>query len=216
VTEFSILTVCTGNICRSPLAEHLLRAGLQAYPEVTVASSGTEAMVGSPMDARAETYSTQLGGVRQLVDATRSAGSAPPDPHDGARQLTADQVRDADLVLALSRDHRRQIVQLVPRASRYTFTLRELARVLDAATSDDFDAAAELPADDTAGRFTAIVQAAADNRGFVERPDDPTDDDVVDPFRQTDEIYAESVQQLVPAVRSILNALQRAAAVKPL
>jgi protein-tyrosine phosphatase len=88
--------------------------------------------------------------------------------------------------------------------------------VLDAATSDDFDAAAELPADDTAGRFTAIVQAAADNRGFVERPDDPTDDDVVDPFRQTDEIYAESVQQLVPAVRSILNALQRAAAVKPL
>jgi protein-tyrosine phosphatase len=216
VSEFSILTVCTGNICRSPLAEQLLRAGLQAYPEVTVASSGTEAMVGSPMDARAETYSAQLGGVRQLVDATRSAGSAPPDPQEGARQLTADQVRDADLVLALSRDHRRQIVQLVPRASRYTFTLRELARVLDAATLDDFDAAAELPADDTAGRFAAIVQAAADNRGFVERPDDPLDDDVVDPFRHTDEIYAESVQQLVPAVRSILNALQRAAAVKPL
>lgn len=203
MSTFSILAVCTGNICRSPLVEQLLRAGLKDYPDVIVESSGTQAMVGSPMDARASTYSAQLGGA-----------SDPAITTGGARQLTAEQVRDADLVLALSREHRRQIVQLVPRASRYAFTLRELARVLDATSDDEYDDAARLPAEDTAGRFASIVQAAADNRGWVNRPDDPDDDDVVDPFQQSDEIYAESVQQLVPAVRTILNALQRAAAAR--
>ncbi len=44
---FKILTVCTGNICRSPLAEGLLRKVLRGLP-VEVSSAGTGALVGVP------------------------------------------------------------------------------------------------------------------------------------------------------------------------
>ncbi|MEO8284563.1 MAG: hypothetical protein ABI568_14370, partial [Pseudarthrobacter sp.] len=46
-----ILTVCTGNICRSPVAERLLQAGLeQVKPGAfRVRSAGTRAMVGDPV-----------------------------------------------------------------------------------------------------------------------------------------------------------------------
>ena len=43
---FSILTVCTGNVCRSPAVERLLASKLG--PTVSVASAGTHALVGHP------------------------------------------------------------------------------------------------------------------------------------------------------------------------
>ena len=47
-----------------------------------------------------------------------------------AQQLTRELVRDASLVLALTRKHRSAVVRLEPAALRRTFTLRELARLL--------------------------------------------------------------------------------------
>ena len=44
---FSILTVCTGNVCRSPAVERLLASKLG--PTVSVASAGTHALVGHPI-----------------------------------------------------------------------------------------------------------------------------------------------------------------------
>ncbi len=44
----TVLIVCVGNICRSPMAEGLLR---QAMPELTVHSAGLEAVVGKPADS---------------------------------------------------------------------------------------------------------------------------------------------------------------------
>lgn len=193
MSAFRILTVCTGNICRSPLAEQLLRTGLDGL-DVAVASAGTGALAGDSMDDRAAAYSRQYGGQ--------------PDRHV-ARQLTVEQLRDTDLVLALSRKHRRAVVELLPRASRFTFTLREFARLLDTLNVDDRnDIAAQLG---VYARIGALVEIAAANRGVAERPDNPADDDVIDPFRQDDAVYAESTHQLVPAVQSIAQTLLRAA-----
>ncbi|MDE1189087.1 MAG: protein tyrosine phosphatase [Pantoea sp.] len=47
----SILVICTGNICRSPMAERLL---LKYLPEKKIASAGLNALVGHPADATAE------------------------------------------------------------------------------------------------------------------------------------------------------------------
>jgi protein-tyrosine-phosphatase len=44
----NILTVCTGNICRSPMAEGILRELLRDRPSVRVLSAGTHAVVGNP------------------------------------------------------------------------------------------------------------------------------------------------------------------------
>jgi protein-tyrosine phosphatase len=130
VTAFNILTVCSGNICRSPMAEQLLRAGLNAYPEVAVTSAGTVGLVGEPMDARALALASSFG----VTDAADHV----------ARELNEHQIRDADVVFAMSREHRRAIVQLHPRASRYTFTIREFARISKEITDADLTEAALL------------------------------------------------------------------------
>jgi len=105
----SILTVCTGNICRSPAAEHLLRRRLQAAGwEGRVTSAGLDAMVGHPAD---ETTVAMLEARGIDVSGHR------------ARQLTVDSLRRADLVLVMERQHRDHIVAIDPTARGETFLL---------------------------------------------------------------------------------------------
>jgi protein-tyrosine phosphatase len=195
---FSILTVCSGNICRSPLAEQLLRAGLAPWPQVSIASAGTIGMTGHPMSDQAAALSRQFGG--------------DPSAHS-AQVLTAQHLTEANLVFAMSREHRRAIAELAPRAIRYTFTIREFARLIGGVTDLDLDDAAGLPAEDIAGRFATLVDVAGSQRGIVAPALSADDDDVVDPYRRSDDTYAESARQLVPAVDAVVSLFQRAATV---
>lgn len=168
-----VLFVCTGNVCRSPMAEHLLRASV---PGVDVSSAGTGALVGEPMQPFALATLAARG-----ID-----GSA-----FRARQISADLVEAADLVLAASREHRAAAVTLVPRASARTFTVRELDRLLSAA----------VPGDD-------LVTAARSMRGLV-RPERPEDDDVRDPMGGPEPGYAACADLLE---RSLAGLVARLAA----
>lgn len=91
---YRILTVCTGNICRSPMAEHALRRALEDAglgDRVEVASVGTSGWeVGNPIDPRAG-------------DLLRRHG-IPTDAHR-ARRMDEAELQAADLVLALDHDH---------------------------------------------------------------------------------------------------------------
>ena len=196
---FSILTVCTGNICRSPLAEQMLRTGTTQWPEVKIASAGTLALVGDGMPEPAQKLSRALGGVN-------------PEAHT-ARDLTADHVRDFDLILGLSREHRRRAVELLPRASRRTYTLREFARLAEGITAEDLSNAAALDLSDRSGRLAELVEVVASRRGMVEPPEYPADDDVVDPYRRGDDVYRASADQLLPAVHVVLAQFALALAV---
>ncbi|MDJ0323904.1 low molecular weight phosphatase family protein [Cryobacterium sp. PH31-AA6] len=198
MNTFSILTVCSGNICRSPLAEQLLRVGLAAWPEVELASAGTIGLTGQGMPPQAADLSRHFGG----------------DPSNHVAQvLTEEHLATADLVFAMSREHRRAIVELVPRAIRYTFTIREFARLISELTDDDLEEAAALPLDDVVGRFSTLVGLAASQRGAVAPPVSADDDDVIDPYRRSDEVYVESAQQLVPAVNAVVALFRSAATV---
>ena len=125
-----ILTVCTGNICRSPVAERLLQAGLdQVQPGAfEVRSAGTRAMVGDPVQppsaAIIETYGGTPGGF-------------------AARQLTPAILQQTDIVLTMATGHRGEVLQLDPSMLRKTFTIREFARLLGAL--EDRDAAGGRP-----------------------------------------------------------------------
>jgi len=196
VGTFSILTVCSGNICRSPMAEQLLRAGLAAFPEVVVASAGTIGLTGQGMPEQAADLSRHFGG--------------DPSAHV-AQVLTEEHIKAADLIFAMSREHRRAIVELVPRAIRYTFTIREFARLVSEITDADLDEAAALPLGDVTGRFSTLIALAASQRGAVDPPASAEDDDVIDPYRRSDEVYVESAQQLVPAVNAVTALFTRAA-----
>jgi protein-tyrosine-phosphatase len=98
-----VLFVCTGNICRSPLAEALLRreVGARGLEHVTVSSAGTGAWDGAPASEGA-----YLVGLEHELDLSAHR----------ARLLTRDMVRDADLIFTLSRHHRARVQELDPEA----------------------------------------------------------------------------------------------------
>lgn len=193
---FGILTVCTGNICRSPLAEQLLRARL-APLDVTVESAGVSALVGVGMPDPALALATRLG----VTDAASHV----------ARQVTVDLVRGADLVLAMSREHRRALVELTPAATRKTFTVRELANIA-AGISDDELRSEVAGSQDAADALRAAVDLASALRGVVEPLPSPDDLDVIDPYRQPDAVYDQSASQLAPAAEAVAAFLAKAAA----
>lgn len=163
--RYRILFVCTGNICRSPFAERLLRARLDERfgdeaRRIEVASAGTWGLVGEPMQPEAAETLIRYGGAAE--------GFA-------ARELTPDQIEQADLVLGLAREHRSKVVTMCPRASARTVTLLEYARLLTGVTP------ADVSGPDLVSRFRAITDLAFSRRGYVP-VDDPADDDVPDPY----------------------------------
>jgi protein-tyrosine phosphatase len=175
---FSILTVCTGNICRSPAVERLLASKLG--PTVKVTSAGTHALVGHPISEPMATL-LRSGGIKEMPFA--------------ARRLSEQLLKEADLVLPLTRAQRGLVVELWPGAVRRTFTLREFARLLswiDPST---------IPAGTPAERLRAALSLAAAERG--RQRTSPNEDDVVDPYRLSDEVYAESFGQIFSAVQVI-------------
>jgi protein-tyrosine phosphatase len=192
-----ILTVCTGNICRSPVAERLLQAGLdQAVPGgFQVASAGTRAMVGEPMQPISAEIVRTFGG----------------DPEGfAARQLTPAILRGVDLVLTMTSGHRGEVLQLDASLLKRTFTIREFARMLDVLDQRDTSASTDKAADDDGwlaahtARWRGLPARAAGVR-HLSLPADPAENDIVDPYRRPPEVYRQMEDQLAPAIVSILR-----------
>jgi protein-tyrosine-phosphatase len=91
-----VLVVCTGNTCRSPLAEALLRAALQTS-DVTVVSAGTGAWDGAPASEGA-----YLVGLENGLDLSGHR----------AQLLTRELVASSDLILTMSRHHAARVADL--------------------------------------------------------------------------------------------------------
>lgn len=91
---YRILAVCTGNICRSPMAAYILGERLEEAglaDQVTIESAGTTSWeAGEPMDHRARVLLADHG-----FDASRHR----------ARYMDREMLRSADLVLAMDMDH---------------------------------------------------------------------------------------------------------------
>jgi len=100
-----ILVLCVGNICRSPVAEALLKANL---PEKNVESAGLAALVGHEADATAAELAEQIGlDLRQ----------------HRARQVDIDHLRRADLILVMSEGQRGQVRTLDPTSAGKTMLI---------------------------------------------------------------------------------------------
>lgn len=106
----SVLVLCEGNICRSPMAAALLAAGL---PDVRVRSSGLGALVGSPADPHAVQLMAERG-----LDITAHR----------AEQITRQQCESSDLVLTMSTSQRDAVLALYPQVRGRVYRLGEYAK----------------------------------------------------------------------------------------
>jgi protein-tyrosine phosphatase len=98
----NILIVCTGNICRSPMAEALLRASSAvSRPHLKVSSAGLAALEGHPAAPLAVTLLAERG-----LDLSAHR----------ARQLTPELVAAADLILVMDAAQQRRLETLAPSA----------------------------------------------------------------------------------------------------
>jgi protein-tyrosine phosphatase len=179
---FSILAVCTGNVCRSPAVERLLASKLG--PTVSVSSAGTHALVGHPISEPMAALLLDSGVESYAFE---------------AQLLSEQMIKQADLVLAMTRAQRGLVVELWPAAVRRTFTLREFARLLNWVDP------AALPAGTPAERLRAAIPLAAAQRGRARTS--PDEDDVVDPFQLSDAVYADSFEQIATAVDTLVYAI---------
>jgi protein-tyrosine-phosphatase len=183
---FRVLFVCTGNICRSALAEHLGRAYLQRELEagadqVQLGSAGTGAVVGSGIHPDTALVLAGFGG-----DARG---------HE-ARQLTERMVLDADLTLTMTRAHRKAVLRTAPRALSRVFTLREAAALVGSLDPDR-----DLPGEDLAARARGLVREMAAAR--PQRVSGP-EDDVADPIGRSLEVQQESGDLVAEALLVVL------------
>jgi protein-tyrosine phosphatase len=180
--RFSVLFVCTGNICRSPAAELIFRARVGPAP-IDVASAGTSGLSGHDVDRPTATVLREMD-----IDPT----------HHAARRLSTRMIADADLILTAAATHRSTVVQLEPLTFRRTFTMREFARL-----GGDLPVAAGPV---TADSLRQRVAAAAARRGLVEAAP-PGGDDIADPFGAGMDAARLAVASVSAAVDGVIRAL---------
>ncbi|MFH3178339.1 arsenate reductase/protein-tyrosine-phosphatase family protein [Klebsiella aerogenes] len=101
----SILVICTGNICRSPIGERLLR---NALPDKKIDSAGVGALVGHSADPAATRVAEKHG--------------LSLDGHEG-RQFTSSLGRQYDLLLVMESVHLEQVTKIAPEVRGKTMLL---------------------------------------------------------------------------------------------
>jgi protein-tyrosine phosphatase len=178
--------LCTANQCRSPMAEVLLQARLDA----------------AGVDARVRSAGELPGGVVASAGAVRAmaARGLALDEHL-SQSVTSDLIGEADLVITMARRHLRAAVTMRPEAFSRTYTLKELARrAVDAGPRRPDQSLQDWLAAVHAGRTTAALLG-----------DDPADD-VADPMGGPDEEYEATAQELTTLIDRVVRLAFGAAA----
>ncbi|MFX0591900.1 arsenate reductase/protein-tyrosine-phosphatase family protein [Melissospora conviva] len=197
---FTVLHVCMGNICRSPMAERLLalavrerlaRSGAGVDPETLLHShsAGTGGWhAGEQMNPPAARQVHARGG--------RTEGFA-------ARKLLSEHIDGADLVLTATADQQEYVAALRPDATARTFVLGEFGRLLPGVDLAALPPAAPTPAAVYA-RGVALVEAVDESRRLV--PPLPGDD-LDDPWGRGDQCFSRVADEIEETVHPLATVL---------
>ncbi len=197
---FTVLHVCMGNICRSPMAERLLARTVRERLAKTGAAATADDLV--------YTHSAGTGGWHEGEEmnppAARQVRSRGGDVAGfAARKLRSAHIDAADLVLTATADQHEYVVALRPDAAERTFVLGEFGRLLPGV-----DAGALPPAEPTPeavyARGVAIVAAVdALRAGATALPGDDLDD----PWGRGDQTFTRIGDEIDEAVNPFVALL---------
>jgi protein-tyrosine phosphatase len=190
-TQLDVLLLCTANICRSPMALHLLRDGLdrlseQGMQKWRIGSAGTQALVGAPMHPVARQVIEELGiEVPEMV----------------ARQADAALISGSTLILTATRGQRRFVAETLPSAIRRVFTMRQFARMCRAG-SDRRPVALVRSVE-------SLTEVASSGRMLLQ-PVDAIEADIPDPYGEDLERFRACRDRIAEAVDGMLMPLAAA------
>jgi protein-tyrosine phosphatase len=207
VPPFTVLHVCMGNICRSPMAERLLTLAVRQRLSRLPVGAGAAA---ATADELVHSHSAGTGGWHAGEEmnppAARQIRDRGGDPAGfAARRLVSAHIDAADLVLTATSDQQEYVLALRPDAASRTFVLGEFGRLLPAVDPAALPPAAPTP-DAVYARGAALVAAVdAARRGAAPLPADDLDD----PWGRGDQTFtrvADEIEEtLTPLARLLLS-----------
>jgi protein-tyrosine phosphatase len=185
-----ILLICTGNICRSPMALGFLadRSGRLLDGALNVRSAGTWARPGSPPTPEAEASVAERG-----IDISDHRSTS----------VSPDLIGWADLIITMTAEHRDEVLDMKPDAADRTFTLKELVALLGALPPPEVERSRDA--------LLARVDEASALRASGRAPT-PADEDVVDPIGMSDETYRAVAWELEELTDALVRRLAGAGA----
>ena len=195
MAPFTVLHVCMGNICRSPMAERLLARAVRDRASALVPSFGGD------VDQLVHSHSAGTGGWHAGEEMNPPAARqvvARGGNVDGfeARKLRGEHIDAADLVLTATADQYDYVVALRPAAAERTFVLGEFRRLLAGIDAEALPPA-ELTGEAVHARGVAVVAAAG-----TLRAGDPAlpADDLDDPWGRGDQTFTRIGDEIEDAV----------------
>ncbi|WP_116188173.1 low molecular weight protein arginine phosphatase [Paenibacillus taihuensis] len=188
-----ILFVCTGNTCRSPMAEALLRALAQERGlQLDIRSAGVSTIDGLPVSKNAQTALSRRG----------------IQHHSTSKAIETGSIAWSDLILTMTGSHKRQLLQKFPNAVDKTYTLLEFA-------NDDPEVLkriAELEGLLSEWHMSqALGQPLSEEKRvkLLQLEQQMPSFDIDDPFGGPLEIYEMSAAQIEAALKRLLDRLQQ-------
>jgi protein-tyrosine-phosphatase len=201
----NVLLVCTGNTCRSPMAEAILkRLAEEEGLDVSVRSAGLYAMDG----AEASENTRKVLGERGIRHSHR-ARSVPPG-----------LIEWADLILTMTLDHKRRLISMNPDSVGKVHTLKEYA-LTDGETRERIRRLEQLTAElethkalggerSSAEEVRSLEESIRREREALERDGVPLEDlDIPDPFGGDVETYRRCADRLEELLRRIVDRWRR-------
>lgn len=188
-----ILFVCTGNTCRSPMAEGLLRKlARERGLDVQVRSAGVAAMEGAPISRHAEAVLRDHG----IAD---SFASTP---------LYAELAEWADLILTLTQGHKRQVVHTYPGTAEKIYTLKEFVEN-DEKVLTEREELQRLITDRELARVLGREWTAAEERRLNELERRMPVYDISDPFGGSRNDYDRTAAEIRASLEKLIAKLLR-------
>jgi protein-tyrosine phosphatase len=199
VPPFTVLHVCMGNICRSPMAERLFALAVRERAAALPVGSrgGTDPGQDLVHSHSAGTGGWHAGEEMNPPAARQVRGRGGDDAGFAARKLRSDQIDAADLVLTATADQRDYVLALRPDAANRTFVLGEFGRLLAGVDAAALPAAGRDP-ESVYARGIALVAAVDAVRGGA--PSLP-EDDLDDPWGRGDHSFSRVGDEIEETVR---------------